>query len=60
MKMDVLFIAKPEGSEVDFQILIAAVKRAFEKIPEALKAPPAPRKNPKARRKTSVIYKNAQ
>lgn len=57
VKMDVLFIAKPEATTTEYQTLVASVKRAFEKIPEALKAPPTPRKNPKARRKTSVIYK---
>ena len=56
-KMDLLFIARPEALEADFEAILAAVKRVFEKIPEALKAPPTPRKNPKARRKTSVVYK---
>jgi ribonuclease P protein component len=56
-KMDLLFIARPEATDADFQVLLAAIKRTFEKIPEALKAPPAPRKNPKAKRKTSVIYR---
>ncbi len=57
LKMDILFIAKPEATTTEYQALVASVKRAFEKIPEALKAPPTPRKNPKARRKTSVVYK---
>lgn len=58
IKMDLLFIARPEATDADFEALAAAVKRVFEKIPEALKEPPRPRKNPKARRKTSVIYKD--
>lgn len=57
-KMDLLFIARPEALEADLEAIIAAVKRAFEKVPEALKEPPRPRKNPKARRKTSVIYRD--
>ncbi len=56
-KMDVLFIVKREAMELDFTLLIASIKRAFEKIPEALTRPPQPRK-PKARRKTSVVYKD--
>jgi RNase P protein component len=55
--MDILFIAKPEATDADFEALLASIKRTFEKIPEALKAPPTPRKNLKARRKTSVVYK---
>jgi hypothetical protein len=43
--------------DTDFEELKKAVLHAFEKIPEALAKPPAPRKNPKARRKTSVVYK---
>lgn len=58
IKMDLLFIARPEATDADFEALTAAVKRVFEKIPEALKEPPRPRKNPKARRKTSVIYRD--
>lgn len=57
VKMDLLFIARPEATDADFEALLAAIKRAFEKIPEALKEPPRPRKNLKARRKTSVIYR---
>lgn len=56
-KMDLLFIARPEATDAEFPALLAALKRVFEKIPEALKEPPRPRKNPKARRKTSVIYR---
>ena len=57
-KIDLLFIARPETTDADFEALLAAVKRVFEKIPEALKEPPRPRKNLKARRKTSVIYRD--
>ena len=57
-KMDLLFIARPETTDAGFNDLLAAVKRVFEKIPEALKEPPRPRKNLKARRKTSVIYQD--
>ena len=54
--MDLLFIAKPEVREIDFQELILAVRKAFEKIPEALTRPPQPRKNLKARRPSSVVF----
>lgn len=56
-KTDLLFIIRPESANADSTALLAAVKRSFEKIPEALKQPPQPRKNPKARRKTSIIYR---
>jgi ribonuclease P protein component len=54
--MDLLFIVKHEAMTADFQELIASVKRTFEKIPEALLQPAKPRP-PKARRKSSVVYK---
>ncbi len=57
VKMDLLFIARPETTDADFTALQAAIKRVFEKIPEALKQPAQPRKNLKARRKTSVVYR---
>ncbi len=57
-KTDLLFIARPDATEADFPSLVSALKRVFEKIPEALKAPPRPRKHLKARRKTSVVYRD--
>lgn len=56
--MDLLFIARPETTDAEFDVIVAAVKRVFEKIPEALKEPPRPRKNLKARKKSSVVYKD--
>jgi ribonuclease P protein component len=58
--MNLLFIAKPQVLDADFEELKKAVLHAFEKIPEALAKPPVPRKNPKARRKTSVVYRENQ
>jgi ribonuclease P protein component len=55
--MDLLFILKIEVLKADFKELQAMVARSFEKIPEALSKPPAPRK-PKARKKSSVVFKN--
>ncbi|MSR85660.1 ribonuclease P protein component [Candidatus Uhrbacteria bacterium] len=57
-KMDLLFIAKPEAKEINFQELVSAVRHAFEKIPEALSRPPQPRKNLKARKSSSVVFQN--
>lgn len=54
--VDLLFILKYEVLDAKHEELIASVKRSFEKVPEALSKPAAPRKNMKARRKTSVIY----
>jgi hypothetical protein len=53
-----LFILKPEVLDAKSEELHAAVKRAWEKIPEAMSKPAIPRKNLKARRKTSVVYKD--
>lgn len=58
VNIDLLFIIRPESREADFNTLVAAAKHTFEKIPEALKQPPKPRKNAKARKKTSVIYRD--
>jgi ribonuclease P protein component len=55
--MDLLFVAKPEAQTADFQDVLKAVKRSFEKIPEALTQPVKPKKL-KARRPTSVVYKS--
>jgi len=54
--MDLLFVAKAEALEAPFEDLTASVLRTFEKIPEALTRPIKP-KSIKARRKTSVVYK---
>lgn len=53
---DILFIAKPEAVRVDFVELQNALLHAFEKMPEAILRPPKTRP-PKAKRKTSVVYK---
>lgn len=55
--VDLLFILKYEVLEAKSEDLRASVARSFEKVPEALSKPAAPRKNLKARRKTSVVYK---
>jgi len=55
--VDLLFILKFEVLDAKHEELVASVKRTFEKIPEALSKPAAPRKNLKARRKTSVVFK---
>lgn len=54
--LDLLFIAKPEVSRADFAELQASVRHSFEKIPEAMTKPAKPRP-PKARRKSSIIYR---
>jgi ribonuclease P protein component len=54
--MDLLFILKPEVLKADAKDLEASVLRSFEKIPETLSQPPKP-KMIKARRKTSIVYK---
>lgn len=56
-QLDLLFILKMETLDAEFDALQSAVKRSFEKIPEALSKPPTPRKNLKARRKTSVVFR---
>jgi ribonuclease P protein component len=55
--MDLLFILKPETKTLEFASLLSNLRRAFEKIPEALARPPVPRP-PRARKKTSVIFRN--
>jgi ribonuclease P protein component len=55
--MDLLFILKLEILKVDYKELQAMVLRSFEKIPETMTRPPAPRKM-KARKKSSVVFKN--
>lgn len=55
--VDLLFILKYEALEAKYEDLVASVKRSFEKVPEALSKPATPRKNLKARRKTSVVFK---
>jgi len=54
--MDLLFVAKPETMDANFEELKASVVHTFEKIPEAMAKPVKPKKI-KARRKTSVVYK---
>ena len=53
---DMLFIAKPDATRVDFKELQTAFLKSFEKIPEAMLRPPKTRP-PKAKRKTSVVFK---
>lgn len=55
--VDLLFILKYEVLAAKHEELLASVKRSFEKVPESLTKPAAPRKNLKARRKTSVVFK---
>lgn len=55
--VDLLFILKYNVLEATTAQLNTSVQRTFEKIPDALNKPPSPRKNMKARRKSSVIYK---
>jgi ribonuclease P protein component len=57
-QMDLLFILKKEVLTADFQELLASVQHSFEKIPEALLQPPKP-KMPKARKKTSVVFRES-
>lgn len=56
--LDLLFILKIEVLNAATMDLEASVLRSFEKIPEALTQPPKP-KIIKARRKTSVVYKES-
>lgn len=53
---DLLFVIKAEVFDAPFEELVASVKHTFEKIPGALAQPIRPR-NPKARRKTSVVFR---
>ncbi len=54
--MDLLFILKPDVLTAPYQDLKTGVLRVFEKIPEALQQPAKPRQ-PKARKKSSVVFK---
>lgn len=56
-KMDLLFILKPDTLTASYEDLKKGVLHVFEKIPEALTQPIKPKKNIKARRKTSVVFK---
>ena len=56
--LDLLFMLKPEVLDAEYPALLAGVERVFEKIPEAMLHPPK-QKPPRARRKTSVVYKGA-
>lgn len=53
---DLLFILKAEVLKAEFEALQISVRRSFEKIPETMSKPPTPKK-PKARKKSSVVYK---
>jgi len=55
--MDLLFVIKAEVLDADFLDLVSSVRRTFEKIPEAMTRPVRPRM-PKAKRKTSVVFKD--
>lgn len=57
IKMDLLFILKPDTLTADYEQLKIDVLRVFEKIPEALTQPIKPKKIIKARRKTSVVFR---
>lgn len=57
-KLDLLFMIKADVLTADFSELKASILHAFEKIPATLTQPPVQRKKLKAKRKTSVIYKN--
>lgn len=56
-KMDLLFILKPDTLTADFADLKTGVEHAFERIPEALTQPVKQKKVIKARRKTSVVFR---
>lgn len=56
---DLLFIARPEAKDAPFEELKAAVLRAFEKMPEAA-LKPIPKRKPKAKRKTSIVFQGAK
>lgn len=58
-KFDLLFIAKRDVIKADFDDIKKQVVRAFEKMPEVMKRPPKKRK-PRAKKKTSVVYKNVE
>ena len=58
-KMDLLFILKPDTLTAEYADLKTGVLHAFERIPEALTQPIKPKKTIKARRKTSVVFREA-
>ena len=53
---DLLFIARPEARDADFELMKTAITHAFGKMPEAA-LKPIPTRKPKAKRKTSVVYR---
>jgi ribonuclease P protein component len=55
--VDLLFILKYGVLNAKVSDLVASVQHSFEKAPEALSKPPSPRKKMKARRKSSVVYR---
>ena len=58
-KQDILLIARPEARDAPFEDIKAAVLRAFEKMPEAA-LKPIPKRRPKAKKKSSVVYKETK
>ena len=58
-KQDLLLIARPEARDAAFEEIKAAILHAFEKLPEAA-LKPIPKRRPKAKKKTSVVYKETK
>lgn len=58
-KQDLLLIARPEARDAPFEDIKAAITHAFEKLPEAA-LKPIPKRRPKAKKKTSVVYKETK
>lgn len=58
-RQDILLIARPEARDAPFEDIKAAVLRAFEKMPEAA-LKPIPKRRPKAKKKSSVVYKETK
>ncbi len=56
-KQDILLIARPEARDAPFEEIKTAILKAFEKMPEAA-LKPIPKRKPKAKKKTSVVFKN--
>lgn len=58
-KQDILIIARPEARDAAFEDIKANVLKAFEKMPEAA-LKPIPKRKPKAKKKSSVVYKETK
>lgn len=56
---DLMFIAKRDVLAADFDEIKRQVEHVFEKMPEAMKKPPANRR-PRAKKKSSVVYKGVE